>query len=256
MKKRATGIKARARHITNRAYTHLSRIELNLLIALALLMGAFWLFANVTEVVFDEEGPYALDQRLLLAMRTPGDPGDPLGPLWVEEAMRDVTAMGSTAVVGFITLSAAAYLIIRRNYQTALLLLVAVFGAYLLSHILKSTFGRPRPDLVPRATAVFNPSYPSGHSMLAAVVYLTLGALLARQEAQRRLKLFIMGLAIFTAAAIGISRIYLGVHWPTDVVAGWAAGAIWAILVWLADRWLRSRGQRKALAAAQEERPA
>jgi undecaprenyl-diphosphatase len=226
---------------------------LNLLIALALLMGAFWLFANVTEVVFDEEEPYAVDERILLAMRTPGDTSDPLGPIWVEEAMRDVTAMGSTAVVGFITLSVAAYLAIRRNYQTALLLLLAVAGAYLLSIVLKSAFGRPRPDLVPRATAVFNPSYPSGHSMLSATVYLTLGALLARQEVRRRLKLFVMGLAIFTAAAVGISRIYLGVHWPTDVVAGWTAGAIWAILVWLVDRWLRHRARRKALARARAE---
>ena len=79
--------------------------------------------------------------------------------------------------------------------------------------------------------------------MLAAVVYLTLGALLARVQPRRWLKAYVLGLAVVLTILIGLSRVYLGVHWPTDVLAGWTAGAAWGLMVWCVALWLQQRGQ-------------
>ncbi|HSM59032.1 MAG TPA: phosphatase PAP2 family protein [Candidatus Sulfomarinibacteraceae bacterium] len=226
-------------------YRRMARLELRVLFMLALVLGGLWAFFAIADVAVEEES-HPLDTRLLLAMRNPEDSSDPLGPPWFEEMMRDITALGGTGVVAFITLSTVGYLLIRRDYSTALLIIVAIAGAYALSIGLKISFDRPRPDLVPRSTAVFNPSYPSGHSMLSAAAYLTLGAVLARVQAWRRLKIYILSLAIVLTLAIGISRVYLGVHWPTDVLGGWAAGSVWAMLVWIVARWQRSRTRQPA----------
>lgn len=223
-------------------YRRLTRIELRVLALLALVVGGLWAFFALADVVVEEES-HPLDRRVLLAMRNPDDSSDPLGPPWFEEMMRDITALGGTGVIAFITLSAVGFLLIRRDYGTALLILAAIAGAFALSLGLKLSFDRPRPDLVPRATEVFNPSYPSGHSMLSAVAYLTLGAMLARVQAWRRLKIYILSLAIVLTLAIGVSRVYLGVHWPTDVLGGWTAGAVWAALVWIVARWRHNRAR-------------
>jgi undecaprenyl-diphosphatase len=126
---------------------------------------------------------------------------------------------------------------------TALLVLVAIVGGTLLSHGLKLGFERPRPDLVPHATRVYTASFPSGHAMLSAVTFLTLGALLARAEKSRRVSAFIMTLAIIVTLMVGVSRVYLGVHWPSDVIAGWSVGAAWAALCWFVALQLQRRGQ-------------
>jgi undecaprenyl-diphosphatase len=113
----------------------------------------------------------------------------------------------------------------------------------LLSTLLKLGFERPRPDLVPHAVVVYTASFPSGHAMLSAVTWLTLGALLMRVEPRRRVKAYVLALAVLTTLLVGASRIYLGVHWPTDVLAGWCIGAAWALMCWLAALWLQRRGR-------------
>ena len=113
----------------------------------------------------------------------------------------------------------------------AFLVVVAVVGGMLLSTGLKLGFERPRPDLVPHGARVYTASFPSGHAMLSAVTYLTLGALLARVQERRRVKAFFIGLAVVLTLLVGVSRVYLGVHWPSDVLAGWCVGAAWAVLV-------------------------
>jgi undecaprenyl-diphosphatase len=113
----------------------------------------------------------------------------------------------------------------------------------MLSTGLKMGFERPRPDLVPHATQVYTASFPSGHAMLSAVTYLTLGALLSRVQRRRRVKAFFLGLALTLTLLIGLSRVYLGVHWPSDVLAGWCIGAAWASLCWFVALQLQRSGQ-------------
>jgi undecaprenyl-diphosphatase len=183
-----------------------------------------------------------LDERILLAMRVAGDTTDPIGPKWLEELARDVTALGSIGLIGFLTLSSAGFLALQRKSHTALYLVLAVTTGVVASFVLKAVFARPRPDLVAQGQAVYTSSFPSSHSMLSAVAFLTLGALLAGTLESRRLKAYLLGLAALLAAAVGISRVYLGVHWPTDVLAGWTAGAAWALACWMIAHRLRQRG--------------
>jgi undecaprenyl-diphosphatase len=219
-----------------------ARRELAVLIALVLAASAVWAFAELAGQVLEGE-THAFDERILLALRSASDHADPLGPDWVEESMRDVTALGSTGVLTFVTLAVAGFLVLQRKAHAALFVVLAVGGGMLLSTLLKMGFDRPRPDLVPHGAVVYTTSFPSGHSMMAAVAYLTLGALLARVQPRRRLKLYLLGLAILLTVAVGVSRVYLGVHWPTDVLAGWALGAAWALLCWAGALWLQRRGR-------------
>lgn len=201
-----------------------------------------WAFMEVADEVREGE-THALDSMLLLALRDPQNPANPLGPSWVEEAARDITGLGGYAVLTFLTLATLAYLLMAGKRGAALLVLVAIVGGMLLSTGLKIGFERPRPDLVPHAARVYTASFPSGHAMLSAITYLTLGALLARVEKSRRTSAFFMGLAIVVTLLVGISRVYLGVHWPSDVLAGWTVGAAWAALCWFIALQLQRRGQ-------------
>lgn len=219
-----------------------SNIELGALLVLAIVILGVWAFAELADEVV-EGATRNLDRDLLLLLRTPGDPDDPIGPDWVEEIMRDFTAMGGIAVLTLATLAVAGFFLLQRKRASTLYLLVAVGGGLLLSTLAKNLFDRPRPDLVPYGSIVHTASFPSGHSMLAAVVYLTLGALVARTFPQRRLKVYVLCLVTLITILVGVSRVYLGVHWPTDVLAGWLAGVAWACLCMLGARWLARRGE-------------
>ncbi|CAN5314764.1 phosphatase PAP2 family protein [soil metagenome] len=220
------------------AAAHRIRREPLILIVLLLIAGALWAFAEIADEV-GEAGSFPFDEAVLLAMRTPGDPSDPLGPRWVEEIGRDLTALGGMAILSMITAAAAGYLVLQGKKRAALLVIVAAGGGMVLSTALKYGFDRPRPELVPHGSYVYTASFPSGHSMLSAVTYLTLGALLARVHPRRRMKVYFLTLAAVLAVLVGISRVYLGVHWPTDVLAGWSVGAAWALSVWLVALWLQ-----------------
>lgn len=216
-------------------------IELGLAGLLALVAGGVWIFAAIAEEMMEGE-THAFDTALLLALRAPGDPADPLGPPWVEELARDVTALGGTGVLTFLTVAAVGFLWLQRRRGTALFVLASVGSGMILSNTAKAFFDRPRPDLVPHGSYVYTASFPSGHSLMAAVTYLTLAVLLARGFAEARLKAYVIGLAVFVVLAVGVSRVYLGVHWPTDVAAGWAAGAAWALVCAALGRYLSQRG--------------
>ena len=208
-------------------------------------LAAFGLFAWAFIALADEvrEGEtQSFDRALLLALRNPQDPADPIGPGWLEEAARDITGLGGYAVLAIVTLAALAYLLLAGKRAAALLVLVAIIGGMLLSTGLKLGFERARPDLVPHGTRVYTASFPSGHAMLSAVTYLTLGALLTRVQERRRIQAFLMGLALVLTLLVGISRVYLGVHWPSDVMAGWAVGAAWAALCWFVALQLQRTG--------------
>jgi undecaprenyl-diphosphatase len=220
----------------------LARRELPLILILVLLAGGVWAFIELADEVIEGK-THAIDEAILLMLRSPLDPSDPLGPGWLEELGRDFTALGGVGVLTFLTLAVCGFLLIQGKRRAMLLVLASVGGGIILSTLLKSGFDRPRPDLVPHGSFVYTASFPSGHSMMAAVVYLTLGALLARVQPRRRLKAYLLGLALLTTVGVGISRVYLGVHWPTDVLAGWTAGGLWALSCWGLALWLQRQGQ-------------
>ena len=206
------------------------------------------LLAKLADAVGDG-GTRAFDEGLLLALRAPGNSADPIGPKWFEEMMRDFTAMGSTGVLALMVLTIAGFLAMTRKGNAALFVLASVIGGVLISQSMKWAYARPRPELVPHGAEVYTASFPSGHSMMAAVVYLTLGVLLARTQTDRIVKAYIVAVAVIVTVLVGTSRVYLGVHWPTDVLAGWALGAAWALLCWLVMNWLQARGQVEAATA-------
>lgn len=210
-------------------------------------ISAISLFAFV-EIADDvtEGDTVTFDRTILLAFRHAANQSDPLGPPWLEGVMRDFTALGGIAVLATFTLLAVGFLLLSGRQRSAWVVMVSVIGGIILSNLLKWGFDRPRPDLVPHATAVYTQSFPSGHAMLSAVVYLTLGALLARTESNVRVKLYLLGAACLLTLMVGISRIYLGVHWPTDVLAGWALGTGWALVCWLVMVWLQGHGKVEA----------
>ncbi|HEX7028233.1 MAG TPA: phosphatase PAP2 family protein [Gammaproteobacteria bacterium] len=219
----------------------IGRHYLHVLLWAAVLFGGIWIFAEIADEVMEGE-TRGVDEFILLSLRNSQDTTDPLGPAWLEEMGRDFTALGGTGVLTLIALVVVGYLLLSRRFRASLLVTVSVTGGILLSTLLKIGFDRPRPDLVTHESFVYTASFPSGHSMMAAVTYLTLAALLARVHAQSELKAYFLIVAAFLTMLVGISRVYLGVHWPTDVLAGWAAGAAWAALCWLIARWLQRRG--------------
>jgi undecaprenyl-diphosphatase len=218
-----------------------ARIEPRALAALAALASCLWAFVELAGAVRGG-GTHGFDARLLLALRSPADPADPLGAVWVEELGRDVTALGSIGVLTALTLAVAGFLWLQGNRRSMWLMLFAVAGGQALSTLAKAGFDRPRPELVPHGAQVYTASFPSGHAMMAAVTYLTLGAMVARVQPTRALKAYVLGLAIAVTVAVGVSRVYLGVHWPTDVLAGWTAGAAWALGCWFFASWLGALG--------------
>lgn len=214
------------------------RGELRILLVLLVLASLIWGFAELADEVLEgETGEF--DQTLLLMMRHSEDTSDPIGPGWVEEMGRDITALGGNSVLGLCVLAVAGYLWLTSRKKLMAIVLLAALGSLGVNTLLKTSFDRSRPDLVPHHTAVYTASFPSGHAMAAASIYLTLGALLARLEARRRVKTYILLVAGLLALLVGISRVYLGVHWPTDVLAGWAAGAGWALLCWLVAEYVQ-----------------
>ena len=176
------------------------------------------------------------DARILLMFRNPTDASDPIGPEWLEVVIRDISALGGLVSLGLLTLAACGYLWLKRKHQLALFVAVSASGGAAVNTLLKGVIGRPRPTIVPHETSAALSSFPSGHAMMAAVVFLTLGALLALSAEERRVKIYILIWSVLLTVSVGISRIYLGVHWPTDEVAGWIAGAIWATLCLLVSR--------------------
>ncbi len=183
------------------------------------------------------------ENRVLLSLRDPVDAAQGIGPWWLPGLMRDLTALGSTVVLTLITVAALGVLAQRRAWGAAGLLFVSSIGGTGLLSLLKSWFARPRPTVVPPLATEISASFPSGHAMMSTVIILTIGLLLNSHAAQRRQQIYLFGFAAMTVGLIGVSRVYLGVHYPTDVAAGWAAGTAWALLCWrVSGRLRRSRG--------------
>jgi undecaprenyl-diphosphatase len=217
---------------------------------LLIIAGGIWVFVEVADEVI-EGGSQRYDEAILRALRQPGDPSQPIGPIWLKTAALDFTSLGSTAVITLVCTITVGFFVLRRKWGSVILVLVAIAGGAIVNSILKQSFERARPSLVPHLAEVNSLSFPSGHSMLSAITYITLGTLLARTTSDRKIKIYYLATAIFLAGLIGLTRVYLGVHYPTDVLAGWCAGISWALLCSLAARWLQRRGAVEAEAPAE-----
>lgn len=210
----------------------------SLLVIGALLLVFGWLAGEVME-----GDTAAFDRKLSLLFRDSADHSRRLGPAWLIEMARDITALGSFSVVMILLVAVAGYLFLAGRHRTAGLLFVFVLGGYALGHLLKLGFDRARPDIAVHAARVFTASFPSGHASLSAIAYLTMGALLTRVTPTRRLRIFIMSVAVAITLLVGLSRVYLGVHYPTDVLAGWCVGAAWGLACWVVMARLQATGQ-------------
>ena len=225
---------AKAQPWSARAWAiHMMRTELRLLLGLTGVTVFLWLFLYVMGEV-REGDTYRLDRTILLALRRSGDLAVPVGPRWLQETARDITALGGFSVLTLVVVVAVAILVLHRRRFQAAIFLAAVLIGQALAEVTKHLVGRGRPDLVPHLDQVYSSSFPSGHSAMSPIVYFTLAGILAAGETNRGAKVLLLGVAAALVLAIGASRVYLGVHWPTDVLAGWAMGTAVALLATLA----------------------
>ncbi|TPP06591.1 phosphatase PAP2 family protein [Rhizobium glycinendophyticum] len=223
-------------HITRIASSTERRVWMTALVAA---LVAYFLFELTGEVLEGETR--AFDEGVLLMLRDTTDLGMPVGPAWLTKMMVDITALGGVTVLTLLVTLVVVYLALRRKFRTAIFVTASILGGWGLSSAMKIGIARPRPEVVQHLVEVTDMSFPSGHAMLSAITYLTLGAMLSRIEEQPALRYFFPIVAVLLTLLIGLSRIYLGVHYPTDVVGGWAAGMVWACGSWFAARWLLGR---------------
>jgi undecaprenyl-diphosphatase len=222
-----------------KALRRLLSIERALLITLLLIGAASFAFFKLASEVAEGD-TMALDRAILTGFRSSADPAIPIGPHWLPEAMTDLTALGSATVLLLVSAVVIAYLLLGRRLRTAAFVFAATAGGTALGGLLKLVYARPRPQLVPHLVDVTSSSFPSGHATDSAIVYLTLAALLARTVPEPASRIYVIGTAILLTLLIGVSRVYLGVHWPSDVAAGWTIGAAWALACSLAYSRIRS----------------
>ena len=227
----------------------IARSEIAAISALFIAALGVMTFVELADDMTEADGR-AFDQAVLDAMR-PGSMADPWGPGWLETAALDLTALGGTAVLTLFAIIVLGFLILQRKRLSALLLVLGLAGGVALSEGLKAVFGRERPPEDLQAVETLNASFPSGHALLSTVFYLTLGVMLERAFGRRRMKAYILGSAGVIALLVGISRVYLAAHWATDVLAGWAIGAAWAMACWLVAYVV----ERRALKAGLRDQP-
>lgn len=208
---------------------------------LLVVVACSWGFIAITSSVMAGD-TRALDEQILLSLRNPDDPTDPIGSKRWEQAGKDITSLGGYAFLIILVVGVCGFLGLAGRGQMLAFLLLSVIGAYLTMMGMKLYFQRPRPDVVMHFDHVETSSFPSGHSMMSMVIFLTLGALLARISKTKRLKVYCVSLAVVLSLLVGFSRVYVGVHYPTDVLAGWSMGIVWATLSCLGTSWLERRG--------------
>jgi undecaprenyl-diphosphatase len=212
----------------------LARGEITALAALMILAGGVAMFADLAEDLGEDE-TRAFDMRVLTVLHPGPDPANPIGPAWLDRAAQDFSALGSVAILFTIAVVVVGFLLMQKRALQACLLALALGGGLALSETMKFVFERTRPPDIYHAAGALNASFPSGHALLSTVFYLTLGAMLARLVPRRREKLYALGIALTLALLVGVTRIYLGVHWASDVFAGWSLGAAWAMACWLLE---------------------
>lgn len=229
----------------------LVRREFRLLVTILVIVASLWTFLVLAEAVRGGS-IQRFDDMVLVSLRNPEHPETPRGPAGLTDVMRDITSLGGPPVILLVIFSVAGYLVLRRKYQPLLLLVVAAVGGALLDVGLKTLVGRGRPSIVPHLVGAYSMSFPSGHSLISMVVYLVLAALLSPELPDRRARVYVIAVALFLTFLIGVSRVYLGVHYPSDVLGGWSIGLAWATICWL-GAWSIERRRTSRLAVGQQE---
>lgn len=226
-------------------FTRRERHEITwLLVGLASCILLLLFLKLASEVM--EGDTQSMDTKIVRALRKADDPSKPIGPPWVEGALEDLTALGGPTVTWLVMLSLTGYLLLQTKYRTALFVFATAASGDLVNHAIKGVFSRARPTVVPHLRDAFSTSFPSGHSMESAIVYLTLAAMLMRIVDGRATKAYCLGLAVLITGLVGVSRVFLGVHYPTDVIGGWIIGLFWASLCWLAAQHYEVRAGLRA----------
>jgi len=240
---------AKARSLKPKAWlSWLTRLERHELTWLLVGVGGCVLllvFLKLASEVMEGE-TLAFDVRILRAFRKADDPSRPIGPAWIESTLVDLTALGGPTVLGLVVLAVIGFLLLQARYRTAFAILLTAASGELLNSAMKSVFMRPRPDVVPHLRIAYETSFPSGHAMDSAIIYLTMGAMLMRISERRLTKIYCCTMAMVLTFLIGLSRVYLGVHYPTDVLAGWIIGLMWASVCWLVTQHYEVRAGLKA----------
>jgi len=214
-----------------------ARMETRLFLAIVVLTVGFLALTFVVDMAEDGVAG-SFDRAVLLALQTSTEISDPIGPRWVEEIARDLTSLGSYSVMLLIVAGVLGYLLLIRRRAAAVFVLASIGGGIVLSNVLKHFFQRARPDIAPHAAEVFSTSFPSAHALTLAVV-------VARFVLARLQRLYAIGIAIGITIIVGLTRMYLGVHWPTDIAAGWCVGAAWALACWYIATKLQAKAARK-----------
>jgi undecaprenyl-diphosphatase len=212
-----------------------------LLITLLAIVLGIWAFAELADEVTEGE-TVTFDEWVIVHLRKANAPAEPIGPPWLERVAMDTTALGGYTVLTLLVFAVAGYLLLDRKRHAMWLVLIASGTGWALTMGLKEIFGRERPAIVPHLVQEQSLSFPSGHAMMSAVVYMTLGVLLAQLADRWKLRIYSLFLAVAATFLVGVSRVFLGVHYPTDVLAGWSAGLVWAVLCWLVAHSLQRRG--------------
>lgn len=235
-------------------FTTLSGIEIKVLVTVfAIVVGTLG-FILIAGFVSSGSTDH-FDMQILKSFRYPGNLARPIGPGWLFEVMRDITSLGGTTVVSLITFFVIGYFILQKQYSMLFLVLAAVIGGVVIDLELKELFGRIRPQIIPSLIPEKSFGFPSGHSMMSTIIYLSLASLIARLQVRRRDKIYIISVAVFLSFMIGISRIYLGVHYPTDVLGGWSLGLAWAAFCWFVAWYISKKRSGKIIKKSRDDLP-
>ena len=178
--------------------------------------------------------PFEFDRSIIVGLRQWH------GPSWLPKVAADITALGGGIVLTLVTVIVLGFLIMQRLWLTALATALAIVSGGFAVDLIKGQVLRARPDLVPHLVHVSGYSFPSGHATSSAVVYLTLAALAGQITPDRAARRYLLVVAVLLVGAIGCSRVYLGVHWPSDVLSGWCFGTLWALGWWTATAQARA----------------
>jgi undecaprenyl-diphosphatase len=214
--------------------------EIKLFLILLIIFLCLILFAEIGNMV-NKGSTQQFDEMIIYSLRSSENPSLPAGPVWLYQFMNDITALGGGTVIGLITIFVAGFLALQKKYDALGLLLAATIGGTLIVFLLKDFYGRARPDIIFRLHEVGSLSFPSGHSMMSAIVFLTQAAIIARIQRSKKIRFYILSAALFLTFIIGFSRVYLGVHYPTDVIGGWVIGLAWASFCWIVVYFVQKR---------------